>query len=221
MLLFSVVALLKLRTKSQSFSLMNEKTETMIEVTMEIGADVYSKLDVNFPSRVKIIIKNHNYTMSEKTAIKDVIKDLKTSLQTLDERCKELRKDLDVNVVLSTTTSNRVDTLKAKKEDTEKLKSHQIEQSSQFNINFKNIQTKLDTIDRDYSILASKMDALTNSLTADFEALKRKIDAKFESERAYLDERHSGLVTKITALVNALDEKLTAQIQKVAEETVM
>ena len=163
--------------------------------------------------------------MSEKTAIKDVIKDLKTSLHAVDEknneRYKELRKDLDVNVVLSTTTSNRVDTLRAKKEDTDKLKSHQIEQSSQFNINFKNIQTKLDTIDRDYSILASKMDALTNSLTAEFEAWKRKMEEKFENERAYLKEQNSSLVTKITALVNALDEKLTAQIQKVAEETVM
>ena len=159
--------------------------------------------------------------MSEKTAVKDVIKEHKTLLHTLDEKVKELRKDLDVNIVLTSTTSNRVDTLRAKKEDTENLKSHQIELSSQFNINVKNVQAKIDTIDRDYSILASKMDALTNSLTADFEDLKRKIDAKFESERASLDERHSSLVTKITALVNALDEKLTAQIQKVAEETVM
>ena len=56
--------------------------------------------------------------MSEKTAIKDVIKDLKTSLHAFDEkhneRHKELRKDLDVNVALCATTSNRVDTLRAK-----------------------------------------------------------------------------------------------------------
>ena len=163
--------------------------------------------------------------MSEKTAIKDVIKDLKTSLNAVDEknneRYKELRKDLDTNIVLSTTTSNRVESLRQKKEDTEKLKNHQIEQSSQYNINFKNIQTKLDTVDRDYSILASKMDALSNTLTAEFDNWKRKMEEKFESERSYLKEQNSSLVTKITALVNALDEKLSAQIQKVAEETVM
>ena len=163
--------------------------------------------------------------MSEKTAIKDVIKDLKTSLHAVDEknneRYKELRKDLDVNVALCASTSNRVETLKAKKEDTDKLKSHQIDLTSQFNINVRNVQAKIDTIDRDYSILASKMDALSNTLTADFEALKRKMDEKFESERAYSAERHTDQVTKITAVVNSLDEKLSAQIQKVADETVM
>ena len=148
--------------------------------------------------------------MSEKTAIKDVIKDLKTSLHAVDEknneRYKELRKDLDVNVALCASTSNRVETLKAKKEDTDKL----IDLTSQFNINVRNVQAKIDTIDRDYSILASKLDALSNTMTADF-----------ENERAYFKEQHSILVNKITALVNALDEKLTAEIQKVAEETVM
>ena len=152
--------------------------------------------------------------MSEKTAIKDVIKDLKTSLHTVDEknneRYKELRKDLDVNVALCASTSNRVETLKAKKEDTDKLKSHQIDLTSQFNINVRNVQAKIETIDRDYSILASKLDALSNTMTADF-----------ENERAYFKEQHSILVKKITALVNALDEKLTAEIQKVADETVM
>ena len=107
--------------------------------------------------------------MSEKQLLKDVIKDLKTSLHAVDEkndeRYKELRKDLDVNVALCASTSNRVETLKAKKEDTDKLKSHQIDLTSQFNINVRNVQSKMDTIDRDYSILACKMDAFSNTLT--------------------------------------------------------
>ena len=157
-------------------------------------------------------------TTSTKT-VRDVVKQIGLDLEDLKAKSTELRKDLDVNIALSVTCNNKVNTLVQKKEDTEKIKSHQIEQSATFNANFKSIQNKLDTCDRDYSLLSQKLDKLSTSLHNDGVDLKAKIETKFENERQYLDEQLTNLCTKLTSVINTLDTKLTEQISKVESET--
>ena len=157
-------------------------------------------------------------TTSTKT-VRDVVKQIGLDLEDLKAKSSELRKDLDVNIALSVTTGNKVSMIVQKKEDTEKIKSHQIEQSATFNSNFKSIQNKLDTIDRDYSLLSQKLDRLSTSLYNDGVDLKAKIENKFENERKYLDEQLANLCTKLTTVINNLDAKLTEQISKVEAET--
>ena len=157
-------------------------------------------------------------TTSTKT-VRDVVKQITLDIEDLKAKSTELRKDLDVNIALSVTCNNKVSTLINKKEDNEKIKSHQIEQSVQYNANFKSIQNKLDTCDRDYSLLSQKLDKLSQSLHNDGVDLKAKIETKFENERQYLDEQLANLCTKLTSVINNLDAKLTEQISKVESET--
>ena len=157
-------------------------------------------------------------TTSTKT-VRDVVKQITLDIEDLKAKSTEIRKDLDVNIALSVTCNNKVSSLVQKKEDTEKIKNHQIEQSATFNSNFKSIQNKLETCDRDYSLLSQKLDKLSTSLHNDGVDLKEKIETKFENERQYLDEQLANLCTKLTSVINTLDTKLSQQISKVESET--
>ena len=153
--------------------------------------------------------------------IKEHVKDIQNDIDTLKSNYTALKKDVDTNVSLTISSKNRIDTMIDAKSNVDKLKENQVALSTNHNISISNIKSKLETIDRDYAILAAKLDALSKTLADDIIAIKQKLDDKFVQERHYNTEQYNSLLEKITTMINDLDVRLSTKIDNVASETVL
>lgn len=153
--------------------------------------------------------------------IKDVVKTIQSDIKKILETEQYLRKDIDANVAKTMSLLTKFETIISKKEDTDKLKANQISVAESFNTNMASIKTRLDVSDKELGIMSAKIDAFINTTRGDNDTNKIQIKNQLEQERLYNETQNKALSEKLISLVQALDDKLTAKISAVEQQTMV
>lgn len=153
--------------------------------------------------------------------LKDVVKSITNDIKTMKETEQFLRKDLDQNVAKTMSLMTKFDTIISKKEDTDKLKQHQISIAESFNQNTNSIKIRLDNVDKEIALLQQKIESFITTQRYENDTYKNQIQVKIDDLKNTIEVQAKALTDKTVLSLQALDDKLSAKIATVEAQTMV